>query len=180
MPRLKINHTLLALILVMAPPLATAQSSKPLAALFACEALTAKDAELACFRAETAKLREAGVATTPVEVGEQTRVASQNPVQKAVDDPTALSDDPEKFIPLRKDATPKRRTLTIKRAQPYGRNGYIRFNLENGEVWQQTQAGRLRLGKAGPNKLTIKKGALGGFLARVNDKAPSVRVKRVK
>ena len=188
MLRLKTNNVLLALILILAPQLAAAQTSESLAGIFACEALTEPDAELACFRTETAKLREAGVTITPIGDEAQTRVEPQSGGQETAGipqatpqaTPQAKDNDPEKFIPLRKDETPKKRTLTIQSAQPYGRNGYIRFNLENGEVWQQTERGRLRLGKANPDKLTIKKGALGSFLARVNDKAPSIRVKRVK
>ena len=170
-PRLRINYILPALMLAAAPQLASAQTAASLSGLFACEALTDSDAERACFRAETAKLRGTRASTVP-KVTE-----TQSPVQKIAPE---QNDDPEKFIPIQKDETPKKRTLTIQSVETYGQNGYIRFNLANGEVWRQTERGNLRLGKASPDKLTIKKGALGSFRARVNDKAPSVRVRRVK
>jgi len=182
MPRFKLYHALPALIILMAPPFATAQSSEPLSGLFACEALVDKDAALACFRAETAKLRGTGVTTPPINAGTQTGTAPQRPVEKAaITAPESNDDNAKKFIPLNREKTPKKRTLTIQSAQTYGGKGYMRFTLENGEVWQQTDSGKLRLGRgSGPDSLTIKKGALGSFRARVNDKAPSIRVKRVK
>ena len=184
MPRLRINYILPALMLAAAPQFASAQTSASLSGLFACEALTDSDAELACFRAETAKLRGAAVPATPIGIENSSRIEPpidpQRTLQKAAPAPKAINDDPEKFIPIQKDETPKKRTLTIQSVETYGQNGYIRFNLANGEVWRQTERGNLRLGKASPDKLTIKKGALGSFRARVNDKAPSVRVRRVK
>jgi len=182
MRRLKLNLALPALIIFMAPSIATAQSSEPLSGLFACEVLVDTDAALACFRAETAKLRETRVTTPSIDAGTQTGTTPQRPVERAaIKAPESNDDNAKKFIPLRRDETPKKRTLTIQSAQTYGGNGYIRFTLENGEVWQQTDRGNLRLGRgSSPDKLTIKKGALGSFRARVNDKAPSIRVKRVK
>ena len=168
----KAKYILPTLILMAAAsPLASAQSAAPLSGLFACEALTDTAAELACFRSETAKLRGTRASNVP------NSAETQSPAQKITPD---QNNNSEKFIPIQKDESPKKRTLTIQSVETYGRNGYIRFNLANGEVWRQTERGNLRLGKASPDKLTIKKGALGSFRARVNDKAPSVRVRRVK
>jgi len=156
MRRLKLYHALPALIIFMAPPIATAQSSEPLSGLFACEALTDTDAALACVRSETAKLCGTCVTTPPIGSGKQSGTESQSAVQN----PTL--DSSEKFIPLKRDETPKKRTLTIKSAQTYGGNGYIRFTLENGEIWHQTDRGNLRLGRSNsPDKLTIKKARWG-------------------
>lgn len=180
MPRSKINSTLIVLSIILAPQVVTAQSSEPLSGLFACERLVDADAALACFRAETAKLRGTGAIAAPVDAGKLS-IEPQSPIRKTdATIPKATNDNPEKFIPLKRDETPKKRTLTIQSVQTYGQNGYIRFSLENGEVWQQTERGNLRLGRSNPDKLTIKKGALGSFRARVNDKAPSIRVRRVK
>lgn len=194
MPRMKINYTLTALILIMMPQLTAAQSSEPLSGLFACEALTDTEAALACFRSETAKLRgtevRSGVTAAPVGLGTQPRIApqspvqtieTQSPVQKAdVTIPKTTQDDPEKFIPLNKDEAPKTRILTIKSTERYGRNRYRRFYLENGEVWKQTEQAFMRLGKGNPDKLTIKTGSFGSYRARVNGKKPAFYVKREK
>jgi len=59
--------------------------------------------------------------------------------------------------------------------------GYLRFYLENGQVWDQTQPARVRhLGQESPDMLVIKNAAMGSFLARVNGKAPKMRVRRVE
>lgn len=169
-----------AILLSAAPQLASAQSASPLSGLYACEALAAKDAQLACFRAETAKLRAAETpADKPAVKNNEISAPETAPkTEKVVEKPRV--DESEKFIPLKKDTTPKTRILTIRSTATYGANGYVRFTLENGEVWQQIESARIRLGKANPDKLTIKKASLGSFRGRVNDRRPSFRVKRIK
>ena len=97
-------------MLAAAPQLASAQTSASLSGLFACEALTDSDAELACFRAETAKLRGTRASTVP-KVTE-----TQSPVQKIAPE---QNDDPEKFIPIQKDETPKKRCVHAVAVCPY-------------------------------------------------------------
>ena len=177
------------MLLTAAPQVASAQSSNALSGLYACETLANTDAQLACFRTETAKLR---AAETPsrVTLGERRDVKNDKPpasetgvenprvAQSDVDKPDV--DESEKFIPMKKDTTPKSRTLTIRSTATYGANGYVRFTLENGEVWQQIESARIRLGKGSPDMLTIKKASLGSFRGRVNDRRPSFRLKRIK
>ena len=165
-----------------APQLAFAQSSDPLSALYACEALAANDAQLACFRAETAKLRGAKPSTDNLGVRSTVKpvVNSDNSlaVEKTAED--SRIDDSQKFIPLKKNVELKTRKLNIKSTTTHGANRYIRFILENGEVWQQGETARLRLGKGDPDVLTIKKVKFGGTRGRVNDKSPSFRLKRIR
>lgn len=159
-----------ALIVAM-PQIATAQSSAPLSDLYACERVTDKDDQLACFRAETAKLRAADTSGEIVALEKESlEEIKQAEVKKA-----EVKKEKET-----KEKAQKERTLAIRSTKTYGANGYVRFTLENGEVWQQIEAGRVRLGKAETDTLVIKKAALGSFLARVNGKRPSFRVRQVK
>ena len=168
------------MLLLAAPQIASAQSSSPLSGLYACEALASNAAQLECFRAETAKLRAAGPpAGQPVvnrgSISAPERVAI---TEKAAEQPAI--DESKKFVPLRKDVAPKTRKLAISSSTTYGSKGYLRFTLENGEIWQQMQSAHIRMGKGEPDVLTIKKASMGSSLGRVNDKRPSFRMKRIK
>ena len=167
----KSKYAILPLVLgvLAAPSLAAAQSASGLSGLFACETVSGETAQLSCFLEETAKLRAAPTPQNITPPAVSSKVVTEAP-----------TDDPEKFLPIPKDTTPKSRTLTIERTTTYGRDKYVRFFLANGEVWQQIDSGHFRLGKGSPDKITIKKAALGSFRARVNDKAPSIRVRRLK
>jgi len=170
------------------PTAALAQSSNALSGLYACETVTDKNAQLDCFLRETAKLRgaEAPANAAPAKVSGINKTIAETPLAlpaqpKAVEKTaeTAVVDE-EAFIPIPKDTTPKKRTLTIESTTTYGRNKYVRFHMKNGEVWQQIEAGYIRLGRGNPDKLTLKKASLGSFLGRVNDKGNTFRIKRVK
>ena len=176
------------IVVTAAPSLALAQSSNALSGLFACETLTDKTAQLDCFLAETAKLRGAetsgakGGLVTDTLLPIQKNITPNTPtIPRGAEAPAekAIVDE-EAFIPLRKDETPKKRTLTIASTKTFGRNKYVRFTMANGEVWEQVSHGRFRLGKANPDKLTIKKASFSSFIARVNDKGTGIRVKRVR
>lgn len=144
------------MVLIFATPhMAFAQSSDSLSGLYACEDVVGDTAQLACFRAETAKIRVSGAVT-----------AAKKP---------AFNKNFEK-----KSEAPRSQTLAITKAETLKVSGYTRFTLENGEVWQQTESSRMRLGRGSPDVLVINKGKIGGYLAKVNDKRPSFRVKRVK
>lgn len=191
------THTFISIlsalgVIIAAPQMAAAQTSNPLAGLYACEAVTNADAQLACFRAETAKLRggEATVSVPDVSVPDvrapdvRAPAISAAPVIPA--EPLAAEKESapvfnEAFETKTKTAkAPKQRSSAIRNAATYGANGYIRFTLENGEVWQQIERANLRLGKGSPDVLTIKKASLGSFRGRINDKRPSFRIKRIK
>jgi len=155
------------------PNLALAQSSDALSGLYACETVADKNAQLACFLAETAKLR----GTSPiVENHDVQNTVIASPKTEAA--PGTGDWGVQKKARDSKEI--KKRTLAIQSTTRGKVNNYVRFVLENGEVWQQTQPGRVRVGKTGKETLTIKKASFGSFLARVNDKGKSIRVKRVK
>jgi len=60
-----------------------------------------------------------------------------------------------------------------------GWSGDTIFELENGQVWQQSQSGRL-VYRAQDPKIVIKRGMLGGYYLSVDDVNRRVRVKRLK
>lgn len=155
-----------AILMLAAPSIAAAQSSAPLSGLYACEAISDSSAQLACFRAETAKLRAAETSGDVIAVEKETF----SEIKKA-----EVEAEVEK---VEQEKTAKKRTLVIASTSTYGGKGYTLFTLENGEVWKQIQPGRVRLNEGEVNSLTIKRASFGSFLARVNDKGKSVRVRR--
>jgi hypothetical protein len=60
-----------------------------------------------------------------------------------------------------------------------GWDGKTIFTLENGQVWQQIQSGRLSWKATNP-EITIKRGYLGGYRLSVEGVNKTVRVKRIK
>ena len=60
-----------------------------------------------------------------------------------------------------------------------GWSGNTLFRLENGQVWKQAQSGRVSARATRP-KITIKRGALGGYRMNVEGLDDSIRVERVK
>lgn len=175
-----------AIVMMAAPQMSFAQSADALSNLYACEALTTKDAQLSCFLTETARLRGVdargdAVKGTAAVTEKDTRVARIDQARKdqelkaAKQELAALKQAEE----VRKNP-PKKRSVAIVSAVRYGANGYMRFTLENGEVWQQIETGKVRLGRAEPDMLTIKRASLGSFLGRINDKRPSFRIRQVK
>ena len=60
-----------------------------------------------------------------------------------------------------------------------GWSGQTLFKLENGQVWRQTESGRMAFQRDRP-LITIKRGAFGGYKLSVEGSNRTVRVKRVK
>jgi hypothetical protein len=60
-----------------------------------------------------------------------------------------------------------------------GWDGDTKFNLENGQIWQQSGNGILKVSMNNP-KVTIAKGMFGGFILSVEGYNSKVKVKRVK
>ena len=199
--------TLAAVAVMMAVPhIASAQSAAPLSGLFSCEALTNKEAQLACFLTETAKLRgveaQSDIASPQISVPKNASpqisgtqiTANQNKTAAIEQDKLALKDQElkaarEEITALKqeketkkesKKKPPKKRSVAIKSAEPFGPNRYLRFTLVNGEVWQQTVTGRPQLGRATPDMLTIKRASFGSFIGSVNGKSPTFRMKQIK
>lgn len=185
----KVKYSLLSgiIILAAAPQIAAAQSSVTASDFYRCEALADKDAQLSCFLAETAKLRAAEpTAAAPLAV-EKTSVSQipQAGIQQAeIKAPEAATPEVKqaeiKQAKAKVPQTSNTRKLPIASTSTFGRYKFVRFTLENGEVWKQTERDRVRLGHEEPDILTIKRGAVGGAFARVNDKGTWIRVKQVE
>jgi len=60
-----------------------------------------------------------------------------------------------------------------------GWDGKTVFELENGQVWQQSGSGRMTYRVANP-MITIKRAFMGSYLLKVEGRNKSVRVKRIK
>lgn len=56
----------------------------------------------------------------------------------------------------------------------------IRFFLENGQVWEQTQQDNVYISKKKQYIAHIKKASISGYKLRLNDKGSLIRVKRIK
>ena len=98
--------------------------------------------------------------------GEQARLAAEKQ-QLAVErervaaESARVAEERDRVTALKRDVEtkanpPKERTVAITGATPYGANGYTRFTLENGEVWDQIERARVRLGRGSPDVLVIK------------------------
>jgi hypothetical protein len=127
---------------------AYAQEQMP-AKVQACADIADKAVRLACFDAAIATYRSAAPSTNMAQ-------------------PKAAT--PE-------DETADSISIGVSKIEP-GIEGKLRFTLEDGQVWRQTDSVALRnLGK-GPWKAQLKQAALGSFMLKVDNRTP-VRVKRV-
>ena len=161
---------LAAPLLLAMPTLATAQSQSSLSGLYGCEAITHKDDQLACFLRETAKLRAVNAPVALESVPVPTPPVIEKPAPPQVEFAPLPSDKPK---------AAKSQTVAIQSTSRTAK-GYIRFTLANGEVWQQIEKAYVRLGRGDPDMLTIKRKSMGSFIATVNEKRPSFRIKRIK
>jgi hypothetical protein len=207
---LKIHLSLCTAMVVglAAPQPVSAQSAPALSGLFACEAISNAEAQLSCFQIETAKLR--GVASPSTSTSTSPSASSSSgpifapsaaPVvtdslaaqketlalerQQLAAEKDRLAAEKKRVAALEKQMKdkanpPKERTVAIVSTSRFGPNRFIRFTLENGEVWQQTEAAYVRLGRGDPDMMTLKRTSFGGSTGRVNGKAPTLRLKQVK
>ena len=167
----KTKYIVPIILLIATPQVAAAQSSAPLTGLYACEAISKKKAQLSCFLKETAKLRAAETSGDIVAVDKERFTEIKKAEVKELE-----VEEYEK----KKAETNKNQRLAIRGARRFGGSRFFRFTLENGEVWQQTEAGHVRLGKGNPDILTIQRTSFGGHIGKVNDKAPAIRIKKVR
>ena len=187
LPQTKYSILPMMVFIFAGPQIAFAQSSLPLSDLYACEQVSGDAAQLACFRAETVKLRASGTFGDSVSA-EKERLANER--ESIAIERQRLAAERESFADAKKPAfskslekkpeAPKSQAVAITKTEVLKASGYVRFTLANGEVWQQTEPERVRLGRASPDVLVVKKGRIGGYFGKVNDRRPSFSVKRVK
>jgi hypothetical protein len=139
--------------------------------LLQCDKIKKTEDRLACFNAIVEKLK-----TDPDAFHEQRREAEgQKP------DYTRTYSGEDAFGRSRKyfkDSTPNQVASAIKSSwkNPIGR---YTFFLENGQIWQETSGSSLTLPK-NPQRVTVKKGLLGGFTMTVRGSHTSGRSGKVK
>jgi len=56
----------------------------------------------------------------------------------------------------------------------------IRFYFKNGQVWEQTDTKRVRIGKKDLGNAHIRKASLGSYLLQVNGSGPAISVRRIR
>lgn len=177
------------LLALTAPVAASAQSAAPLSGLFACEIVSNKDAQLACFLTETAKLRAPELLPAVPAVEPQSLAVQRESLaiekERLALETERLAVEKQRIAALKAESEKKakltrNRTLAIVETSTFGSNRFVRFTLENGEVWQQTEAAPIRLGRADPDMMMLKKTSFGAMTGRVNGKAPTIRLKQIK
>jgi hypothetical protein len=161
---------LIPFMFLAAPALA---QDAPLAKVYACAGIPGAQERLACFDAAVAGLKKD-------EAGGEVAVLSREQIRDAEEKAFGVVGGVSisglastgKAAP---EKAPDRITLAIKSIQP-GADGKLRFYMENGQLWRQTDEERLRVGD-GPWTAEIRKAALGTFLMNVNGQR-AIRVKR--
>ena len=185
------------------PQIASAQDGS-LSGLFGCEAISNAEAQLSCFQIETAKLRGGVAASAPVlapapMIAPKIAPGPTPPVtdslaaqreslalekQRLAAEKDRLAAEKKRVAALEKRVKdkanpPKEQTVAIASTSTYGSKRLIRFTLENGEVWQQTEEDYVRLGREDPDMMMLKRTSFGAMTGRVNGKAPTLRLKQV-
>jgi hypothetical protein len=61
-----------------------------------------------------------------------------------------------------------------------GWKGGTKFNLENGQVWQQTERGSFKVRKMKDPEVVIRRGMLGSYMLKVEGYGTNVKVERIK
>jgi len=167
------------------PSTASGQTPDVLAKLYECKALTDNAARLNCYDAAAGRVEAAQQTGELVAIDREAaeeiqrdsfgfnipslpKISLFNRANKDKKDaPSAKADFDEVVFPIK----------SVRKMN----NGRVKFYLENGQVWQQTQDKRVPKIRSGQTySLQIKKAALGSFMGRVNGKGSGIRIKRVK
>lgn len=153
----------------------------PLDKVYACAGITDGTQRLACFDSAVAGLKQAetsgGLAIVnreQIEKAETEAFGLAAPTLSALAESARARSTPSTEKPKALD----RVTFPVKSVTK-GPDGKYRFIMENGQEWRQTDGMKLTsLGK-GPWQAEIRKGAMAGFMLKLDDRT-AVRVKRVE
>lgn len=171
---------LLVLGLIAAP--AVAQEA-PLDRIYACTGVAESAARLACFDAATAALKAADAAGG-VAVVDRAKIVQAQKEAFGLAAPTlssiaeSSSSSTAAAAKVEKPKALDKVTLKVKSVEK-GSDGHYRFTMEDGQVWRQTDSIKLLAIGKGPWIAEIRKGALGSFLLKLDNRT-AVRVKRVE
>lgn len=157
----KLIPVLATLALAGSPAGAAAASDSELRPLFACLTLADTAARLACFDRETRLLE------------------NRQPASSDRDDPAGGSEQPAERRAARPAATRTFQPIDDVLVEVTLFSGRWLFATKNNGIWQQ--AVDLELGRTPRvgDRLRVRRGALGSFLANVGD-GPAVRVRRLR
>ncbi len=168
----------------MLTPGAQAQTPDILSDLYQCKTLSDNAARLACYDEKVGRVE------TAQETGELVaidREAAEEIQRESIGFNIPSLPKINIFNRVNKDkATPRAKvefdgaTLNIKSTRIKA-DGKMRFYMDNGQIWDQSDTRRMRpFNKSAENTLVIEKAALGSFLARINGKGGTFRVRRHK
>ena len=163
-----------ALFPILAAGSALAQQA-PLEKVYACAGITKSEDRLACYDAAVSGLKQAE-ASGGVAVVSKEQIAAAERQSFGLASPS-LNDVARSAAPAAAPAPLEKVDANITEVTKRP-NGLLRFTLDNGQVWEEFDGSFGRLIGL-PLKAEIRKGALGGFMIKVGEKAP-VRVRRVK
>lgn len=106
--------------------------------------------------------------------------AAQEAAQEAAPQTTAAASSVDKFGSERVEDDANLKKIQSRYVGEFtGWDGKTRFELENGQVWEQAESGRWSHRAMNP-MITIKRGFLGSYILTVDEYNTSVRVKRLK
>lgn len=186
---MKIGHKFWALVAMLAIPAAAFAEgdNRDLAPLYACQNETNVLERLACYDEVVAGLRVAKPIAKPKGKTETsspktiTKTEKKNSFGFSVPRfPTLSRQSPSPSNTSESVVDNDRVTLELKSV--HKRNtGRYRFEMTNGQVWDQTESASLRdLERRPPKTATIRKAALGSFMMKLDNQRKGFRVKRIK
>ena len=151
-----------------------AAQEAPLAALYGCRDIEADAERLACYDEAVGKIR------TGEEAGDLAVVTKEQVAEVNVRSFGSPEPDISSLAPQVKEAKKLDRIDSPIVAYRAGGNGKLRFELENGQIWRQTDTTRVDLRGDGPWPATVKRAAFGSFLLSTDGARGAVRVQRAE
>lgn len=150
-----------------------------------CTSVADKMARLACYdaafgvnTAPVAHPATAGAAATPPAPASASQTAPASPVPAVVKTPESAFGDTGNLIGTDKPVIPKRLTLTVLNAVPSD-HGLYRLTMDNGQVWQTTQAD-WAVDFDAHDSVTISRMLAGNYLISHAGQGRTVAVKRIQ
>jgi len=160
-----------ALLALAVLPCSSLSASDATHAFLKCMELTDDPARLACYDRLAAEL---------VELGLPAEAAAAAPAAAARQAAPQAAPAPEQQFGLQERADADIESVTAMVVGGFnGWDGKTRFELDNGQVWEQSAPGRF--GYGGPDRaVVIRRGMLNSFLLSPEGLNRSVRVQRIK
>lgn len=185
-----------AALVLSAPAIAQSVSQQSVEATIACMSISDNDERLACLDAAAAQLsgeldasEAAVVESKEQEMRDFGLAAKPAPAEPAQTPVVALQTEDEFGAESVESKRREKENRQLKKIDAtitdvaVNRRGKVTLTLDNGQVWRQLSADSTKLFLSGRNKTytaTIKRGLIGSYMLRINEKNKSIRVQRVK